>query len=241
MGATWRCHAYGSQPRQHLYFCAPSRQSNRKPALLLFIHGGYWQELTAKDSLFPALGCINEGHAFCAIDYSLAPQVRLEEIVFECRAAVNWLMGHADLLGFDAGRLVIAGSSAGAHLAAMAGISNALGGQLPLQGLVLVSGIYALEPLIGTSIDTALNLSEDEARKLSPSLQNLAGMAPSLVCWGEIETREFKRQSCDFSAQLRTAGASCHSFEIVSRNHFDVIFDLTDPDTELGQRTLAML
>jgi acetyl esterase/lipase len=40
-------------------------------------------------------------------------------------AAVEWLAGHAGEYGFDAGRIVLWGESAGAHLAALLGLQSA--------------------------------------------------------------------------------------------------------------------
>lgn len=42
-------------------------------SMLVFIHGGYWQELSAQDSCFPAEGLLARGIAYAAINYSLAP------------------------------------------------------------------------------------------------------------------------------------------------------------------------
>jgi arylformamidase len=106
---------------------------------------------------------------------------------------------------------------------------------------VLVSGIYWLEPLIGTTINDALGLDAAAARRASPGLAPLAGFPEAAICWGEVETAAFKAQSGRFAAALRAAGARCAAFEVAGRNHFDVALDLVDPATPLGRRTLALL
>ena len=118
---------------------------------------------------------------------------------------------------------------------------TALAADRRVKGAVLVSGIYDLEPLIGTSIDTALGLDPATAARNSPLRQPLAGFPPSLVCWGENETDQFKRQSAVFAEAVRGAGADCATFECAGRNHFDVILDLADPATLLGRQTLALI
>lgn len=248
LGATWSTHRYGEQAAQQLMLCLPSH-SNRPATLpagmLVFIHGGYWQELSAQDSLFPATACIQRGLAFAALDHTLAPTASVADIVAECRNALVWLFQHAKALGLDASRIVVAGSSAGAHLAAMVAVPGALadgtGGFFAVHAAVLVSGVYDLEPLVGTSINTALGLDPAAAKQASPALLPLRGFPRALVCWGAVETDEFKRQSRDFSNALRAQGAPCESFEVPLRNHFDAILDLTDPSTRLGAATLALL
>ncbi|WP_428665368.1 alpha/beta hydrolase [Reyranella sp.] len=218
---------YGSAERQTLDLFLPDGVA--RPPVLVFFHGGYWQELSKQESAFAAPGCLAHGIAYAAVDYTLAPAATLSGIVEECRAAV------ASLGRFD--RLVVAGSSAGAHLAAMV----ALAADQRVRGAVLVSGIYDLEPLTGTSINDALGLDPASAARNSPLRQSLEGFPPSLVCWGENETDQFKRQSGAFTQALREGGANCTAFECAGRNHFDVILDLADSGTELGRRALTLV
>lgn len=244
LGASWQRRAYGAAPTQAIELMLPPRGASGAThpcALLVFIHGGYWQELSAGESLWAAASCLAHGHAFAAIDYPLAPAARLEQIVDDCRAAMRWLHAHADALGLDPTRIVVAGSSAGAHLAAMVALPDARPASALPRATVLVSGVYWLEPLVGTSINAALGLDTARARAASPGLRALHGAAPSLVCWGEVETDAFKAQSRGFAAALREAGSACETLEIATRNHFDVVLDLTDPDTALGRWTLARL
>jgi arylformamidase len=246
-GATWLTQHYGDQPAQRLLLCLPpaSGAALSPPiGLLVFIHGGYWQELSAQDSLFPASACVQRGLAFAALDYTLAPAASVADIVVECRRALVWLFRNAAALGLDASRIVVAGSSAGAHLAAMVAIPDALpddeGGSYAVHAAVLVSGIYDLEPLVGSSINSALALNPVTARQVSPALLPLNGFPRSVVCWGAVETEEFKRQSRNFANALATAGASCESFEVSPRNHFDVILDLSDASTRLGATMVSL-
>ena len=247
LGASWPQRRYGLDAAQTLELCLPAgaAAASSKPGLLVFIHGGYWQELSAQDSLFAASACIECGLAFAALDYTLAPKATVQQIVAECRMATAWLFAHADELGFDVKRVVVAGSSAGAHLAAMVVQRSWSDAATPhaerVRAAVLVSGIYDLEPLVGTDINQALGLDAAAARQASPALQGLAGFPPSIVCWGEIETAEFKRQSRDFASALQAAGSVCEIFEVPKRNHFDAILDLTDASTRLGRATLALL
>lgn len=237
---------YGQLASQTLDLFVPDVSSAvGPPPLLVFIHGGYWQELSKRDSFFAAADCARNGIAFAAIDYTLAPEADVDGIVTECRVALDWLHGEAASLGFDKNRIFIAGSSAGAHLAAM----TTLGRLNPQEdgvgqhcaGLVLVSGIYELEPLIGTSINEALGLDVDAARRNSPLLESVRGFPPTILCWGEFETFEFKRQSRAFASHLDQSGTRVRTFEVAGKNHFDIILDLARPVTRLGEAVIEFV
>ena len=243
----WQTHRCGPAPAQRLdLFLPPATAAGSQPPLLVFIHGGYWQELGKDQSAFAAVECVQQGIAQAVIDYTLAPQATLPQIVAECRQALRWLHSQAGALGFDADRIVVAGSSAGAHLAAMvalpgAGTGGDDGSAGCVRATVLISGIFELEPLLGTTINDALGLTLPVARAMSPALQPLAGFAPSIVCWGAVETEEFKRQGRDFAAALRAAGTHCPAFEVPGRNHFDIVLDLARRGTVLGKAVLGLL
>ena len=101
-------------------------------------------------------------------------------------------------------------------------------------GAVLVSGIYNIEPLIGTSIDEALSLTNSQAYENSPINFSLKNFPPSIVSWGENETEQFKKQSKILVNKLIDDGVPVRSLEIKDKNHFDVILDLADLSKELG-------
>lgn len=238
LGALWSRVAYGHQPNQSLALCAPPA-SARSPAtrpLLLFIHGGYWQELSAEQSLFPAALCVQQGAAFAAVDYTLAPAASVQRIVAECLRAFDHLRRHARNLGFDPSQIVLCGSSAGAHLAAMVAMQRE-----GVMGTVLVSGIYDLAPLMGTDIDDALGLTLDCAESLSPLSLTMPKFPASVVAWGAIETEAFKSQSADMANKIKQTGAATDVFEVPTRNHFDVILDLADPASRLALATQSLL
>jgi len=214
-------------------------------ALLVFIHGGYWQEHSKDESLFAAPDSVANGIAFAAINYTLAPRASVETIVDQCRRAVAWLHGKADALGYLRDRLFLSGSSAGAHLAAMMlvkGWQHTAGlADNAIAGAVLLSGIYDIEPLVGTYIAAPLHLTAADASGLSPMRLPLGRPVPTIVAWGENETSEFKRQSKSYASRLEAAEFPVSAFEVAGANHFDIVLGLADPTAGLGRATLELI
>ena len=234
---------YGKKDNQIIEIANPrsNSKSNQPPfPLLVFFHGGYWQELSLKESFFPARKLINNNIGFASVEYTLAPNASVDEIVSECKSAINWVNTNAVNLGFDKNKIILSGSSAGAHLAAMCSIYDGKDKKKPL-GVVLVSGIYDIEPLIGTSIDKALSLDKDQALRNSPMYCNLNNFPSSVVAWGENETEQFKKQSKIFVNKLIEGKVPVRSLEIKNKNHFDVILDLADFSKPLGKELKGLL
>ena len=216
---------YGDKPSQSIDLFVPT---SKTPApLFIFIHGGYWQALSKRDSTFPAQGFLEQGIAFAAIDYTLAPHAGLREIQKECVQAVLHLYKHAERYKLDKTRFALGGSSAGAHLVAMTCLDLPFEPNLAL----LLSGIYDLEPLIGTYVNEPLHLNIDSARQASPVHSDLSTFPKALIAYGEIETDEFKRQSHGFANIL--PDAEC--LEIAQRNHFDIVYDISNESALAAQ------
>lgn len=228
--------SYGSLASQTIDIVIPATE----PApLVVFIHGGYWQELSKRESFSPAPGFLSHGMAFAAVDYTLAPFATVEEIVTECRQAIATIRSQANGLGLDANRIVVAGSSAGGHLTAMVSLDPDTSWRPA--AMVLLSGVFELEPLIGTGINDALGFDSLAAHRCSPARLSVTGPPPTLVAWGEHETTQFKRQSLLFAQLLRAAGGETTELEVAGRNHFDILTDLGLETTDLGAVVLRLI
>jgi arylformamidase len=213
--------------------------------LLVFFHGGYWQEHSKNDVLFVAADCVKNGVAYASVNYTLAPHITVAGIVDQCRRAVRAIHSQSKELGFDSSRLFVAGSSAGAHLASMMLLNdwkNGSGtGAKKIAGAILLSGVYDLTPLVPTYINEALNLNEPEAKQVSPLYQPFGPPVPVIVAWGENEPSEFKRQSQTFASRLQSAKFPVTTLEVPIANHFDIVFEIADPVTNLGRLSLSMI
>lgn len=226
---------YGDRPEETLDFFPASQPA---APLHVFVHGGYWQELSKNESSFTAPAFLAAGAAFAAIGYGLAPAHRLEEITDMVRAALRWLIANAAVLGVDPRRIHVSGTSAGAHLVAMALLPKDIRGAVA--GVTLLSGVYDLEPLVHTYVNDNLGLTRETARRNSPLHHLPARLPPVVLVRGGIETDGFIRQHEWMAAALR---GRTTLVEVVSpaRNHFDLPSELADPGTTLGRAVLTQM
>ncbi|WBU61685.1 alpha/beta hydrolase [Paracoccus albus] len=194
--------------------------------LHVFIHGGYWQALSQRQSAGMAPGLLAAGQAFATLNYTLAPKARLGDMIAECRDALIWLAGQAAELGFDPARMTLSGHSAGAHLvASLLGLEGAALSEagITVTDAILISGVFDLEPISLMTVNDPLQLTEGEIETLSP-LNMVPLRGPRYrVTVGERDTAEFVRQSRSYAEHLRKAGVEV-SFDLQhGKHHYDII------------------
>nr|WP_256973209.1 alpha/beta hydrolase [Rhodococcus sp. NCIMB 12038] len=102
----------------------PAEAAHPLPAIV-WLHGGGWrlQDRTACPDLVQHFA--RHGYVMVSIDYRLAPGTCHPGQIFDVRRAVRWLRANAADHGIDPDRIGVWGSSAGGHLAALAGVHSA--------------------------------------------------------------------------------------------------------------------
>lgn len=211
----------------------------------VFIHGGYWQAMDKADFDFIAFGFVPKGVATVVINYALAPNASMDEIVQQSRAALAWIWRHAPQFGGDPNRIHLSGHSAGGHLTALLAMTDwpQFGPGLPRDliksGLVL-SGLFDLEPIRLCYLNEKLHLDKDAALRHSP--QNLLEktltprtLPPLALAVGGDETDEFHRQQAAFADAAKATGWSVASHTIPATHHFSIVETLAQPGSILSE------
>lgn len=235
--------AYGETPAETLdLFPAAGGTA----PLLAFIHGGYWQGLDKGDFSYLAPAFVEAGIAFASLNYVLAPAGTIGTMIDQVRRALAWLHRHAGAQGIDPGRIVVAGHSAGGHLAAMAVSTDwpAFAPDLPaglLAGGCAISGVYDLEPIRLSYHNKVLNIAPGQARPWSP-LHCLPRHAPPLLlAVGTEETAEFLRQQAEYAAALAAGGLPCREVPMTGLHHFNAVDALGDRRHGLHEAVRVLL
>lgn len=227
---------YGDGPGERLHHFPPRRPGS---PLLVFVHGGHWQELSIDDSCFAAPTLVEQGAGLLAVGYRLAPAGTLDAMVDSIARALEWVTEHALALGGTPGRIHAAGSSAGAHLVAMALGTAPSAASVRVAGVALLSGVYDLNRLRRTYVNDALGLTEADACRNSPVHFLPIRADEVLLARGGTETSEYGRQHDLLVGALRQPGVS--SLVAGDRNHFNLPLGLGDPRDELGRAVLRQM
>jgi acetyl esterase/lipase len=113
----------GGHERHKLDLYLPEKANGPMP-LIIWVHGGGWQN-GSKDGCPPLRGgYIERGYAVASINYRLSVHAVFPAQIEDCKAAIRWLRAHAKEYGLDAKRFGVWGSSAGGHLVALLGTSG---------------------------------------------------------------------------------------------------------------------
>lgn len=229
--------SYGEGERQAYDLFKP--ETIRGNALVMFIHGGYWQALDRSYFSHMARGLNRLGLPVAVVGYDLCPQVHLGHIVWELQQAAAALWRRFGL------PVVATGHSAGGHLSACTLATDWKNVDPDLPDLLVpaaygISGLYNLKPLVETSINKALNLDLAAAELESP----LFWPAPSRLTMdavvGGAESDEYHRQSRRLVDVWGLEGVTTRYEEIPGANHFTVIAGLTDPENAMTRRIAAL-
>ena len=94
----------------------------------MLFHGGGWVTGSKDEIALDVLPYLAMGFAVVNVDYRVARVAPAPAAVEDSRCALRWVIRHAPQYGFDPARLVLVGSSAGAHLALMAALAPATAG-----------------------------------------------------------------------------------------------------------------
>jgi arylformamidase len=207
-------------------------------AMVVFIHGGYWQAFDGSSFSHCARGLNAHGIDVAVPSYDLCPQVSVDTIIQQMRAATRELAR----LGKP---LVISGHSAGGHLAAcmLATDWPALDASLPRDLVIAayaISGLFDLVPLVETSINKALGLDDESARVMSPLFWKPPAHGSLDAVVGERESAEYHRQSRSIADVWGAAGLPTRYGSIAGGNHFTAIAPLADPDSAMVLRLKAL-
>lgn len=135
--------------------------------LILWVHGGAWRSGSRKS--MPLTRLVEQGYAIASVDYRLSTEARFPAQIHDIKAAVRFLRGHGSQWQLPAEKILIAGDSAGGHLAALAGVSNGvkeLEGQIggdrsqnsDIQGIISFYGAANLTTILNQSTSHGLSV-----------------------------------------------------------------------------------
>jgi acetyl esterase/lipase len=104
-------------------YCSRTEHPGPRP-VLLYIHGGAWVIGDKREQARPMLYELAARGWLClSINYRLSPKATWPDHVVDCKAAIAWAKREVGAFGGDPSHIVVAGGSAGGHLASLCALT----------------------------------------------------------------------------------------------------------------------
>jgi acetyl esterase/lipase len=211
-----------------------ARTSETLRPTLIFIHGGGWTGGSRESSIVGLMAYLDMGLNVVNVSYRLARVAPAPAAVEDARCALRWVIQNAKQYGIDANRIVVAGESAGGHLAlttsllpASAGLDRQCPGPDNLKVAAIVNwyGITDVNDLLDgpnmkpyavTWLGSAEN-REQVAKRVSPLTYVRRGVPPVLTIHGDDDptvpyTHAVRLHKALTDAKLPTIPGGRHGF-----------------------------
>ncbi len=226
--------AYGSARPGQLLDLYRSRSSTGAGPCLLYFHGGaYRTGRKSREARALIYRLASEGWLCVSANYRLPPGSRYPAPLIDVKAVIAWVREHASAYGGDPATVFLAGSSAGAHLVAIAALTaNDASLQPGFESAdTSVSGAISLYGFYGTP-----TWIEIEPGAPSSALEQVTSSAPPLfVAHGELDSVVPVTGVRHSVEQLRTVSAAPvvyaelpgaqHTFDLYNSIRFESVID----------------
>ncbi|MCH9609031.1 MAG: putative N-octanoylanthranilate hydrolase AqdA1 [Chlamydiales bacterium] len=237
--------SYGQESIQKLDIYAPLDGIN--VPVLIDVHGGGWTHGSKMPRALQAKAILSKGIIWIPIDYGLAPDYSIDQMIDHVRCAMSWVYQNIKTYGGNPDQLFVFGNSSGAHLAATALMPGwPARYKLPddvIKGACFTSGIYDLKDHVRYNIppQELLCMTQEEAKSVSP-LSNLpTEPLPVVMAYGENELENFIVQSQKYANALQERNCPVTLIEVPMAHHFDMINALSDSQGKLFKALTQMI
>ncbi len=194
------------------YVFSPVEHDQESLAAVVVFHGGGWTSGEAAWSFPHARRFAEAGMVGIAVEYRLSDEETITpiEAMADARAVIRWVRANAESLGVDPERIASYGWSAGGHLAVCAAIFDDVepGSRVSCSPNALVLKSPGVS-LLGDLWPRHLLLGRADIRSISPDEHVRAGLPPTLILQGDLDTVTPLAGAERFCLRMREAGNRC--------------------------------
>jgi acetyl esterase/lipase len=232
-------HAADVELKMDLYI--PTNVTSKVLPVVMYVHGGGWQ-IGSKSMLASIPGSaelLRRGYLVAAINYRLAPKYKFPAMLEDAKCAVRFLRAHAKEYKLDPNHIGVIGDSAGGHLVALLGLTDASAGfegqggwsgqSSRVQAVVDFYGPTDFTTMWATNSKISIALIQDAfgakaagdpiLKRASPVTYVSSHAPPFLILHGDHDGLVELKQSVELHEKLKAAGVSSTFVVITNFSH----------------------
>ena len=250
-------HDGGDDVRRSLDIYAPADASGLP--VMVFIHGGGWRQGDKGQATEKGRFFAEHGHVFVSVNYRLSPAVQHPTHIEDVIRALAWVKTEIAAYGGDPARISVMGHSAGAHLAALAGVDTS---RLAAEGLAPadLSTVICLDGAgydiswqvnelggarVGPMFRSAFGNDEEGWNDASPVVQaKTASDLPRYLIFHVASRDDSRRQSQRLAEAVRASGGQAAVVATPGKTHGTINREIGldgDPVTAIVMRVLTAI
>lgn len=206
------------QEDMYLYLLRPAGKHKKPLPAIIYFTGGGWVSGSVDSQIPNAAWFRDQGIIGIGADYRVKSRhgTTPVECIRDAKSAVRYVRAHAKELGVNPQKIIVAGGSAGGHIAACTAID---GGDEPGEDLSVSSKANALvlhNPVLGEGFGENFFMEHPE---FSPILQVKKGWPPTILsCGTKDKTTPFIFAE-KFTNLMKAAGNTCELIPVKDADH----------------------
>jgi acetyl esterase/lipase len=224
--------AYGTDPDQTLYVFKPKQAQPNLP-ILMFVHGGSWQEGNAADYGFVGRAFAASGFLTFVVNYRKHPKYPYPSFVQDVATSLKWVHSNAGQYGGDAEKIFLVGHSAGAYDIALAVLDQryleeAGAKSSYVKGVATLAGPFDFLPL-DSDITREVFGKISGLESTQPINFVRTDAPPFLILHGTADTTVYPKNAKSLFKHLTDVGASAKLIEYQGVSHVGILLDMAKP------------
>lgn len=206
------------QEDMYLYLLRPAGKHKKKLPAIVYFTGGGWVGGTVDGQIPDAAWFRDQGIIGIGADYRVKSRHGTTpiECIRDAKSAVRYVRAHAKALGINPNKIIVAGGSAGGHIAACTAID---GGDEPGEDLSVSSKANALvlhNPVLGEGFGEEFFKQHPE---FSPLLQVKKGWPPTVLSCGTKDRTTPFVYAEKFTNLMKATGNTCELVAVKDADH----------------------
>ena len=226
---------YGEGDRRRLDLYLPNevvaRGQGAHAPVVVFFYGGSWQRGERANYAFVGEALASRGFVVAVADYRVYPDVTFPGFVEDAASAVAWMRRNAPIYGGDPSRIVVAGHSAGAHIAMLVTLDRdylaAAGAPNAIAAAVGMSGPYDFLPLTSDRLKAVFG--QEALPRTQPIGFVRSDAPPLLLLHGADDTTVSPRNAQRLADRVRAAGGRAEVKLYTGVGHVGLVARLAAP------------